>query len=152
MKKTLSLETAKKLTEAGIVLDTELYHMTVGLKKEQFYRKLSFEPCNKTAIVTKHYMINEKPETMHEGNKNIPIYSETFEFNPAPDIPELLEALPDIVNACSLELYRNEGMWRVSYVKGSFELLYVKHKELVESLAQALLWVNTQKTLEVKDE
>lgn len=146
MQKVLSLETSKKLVEAGIVLETELYHMTISIKKEKFYRKFSFEPAERTVLITKSGMEKEKPETFYDGNMDKPVYTEILEFTPAPDIAELLEALPKNHQNNNLIIRCGKEKFSVSYWhfrNGDFCMIF-EHKELTEALAQCLLWVKSK--------
>jgi len=112
--KTVSLETAKLLVEKGIVLKTK-------------------ERCIKWSV-----------EDVILGRKN--------KLNiPRPDIPELLAELPDVIR-----LDKNAYVLRIEFERAidwtMFKVFYVDEvddwvfnlftsRELVEALAQALIWV-----------
>ena len=139
MLKNVTLETAKKLVEAGIVLGTDYYYQRVDLKKEKFYRKLSYEPTGRTFLRVKKDALEDKPLTEYDGDKDKPIFTEVFTFYPAPDIAELLDALPKWIKNCTYLIVPIDDIWKVGYgTSPNFE-----HKELVEALAQLLIWVKT---------
>jgi hypothetical protein len=115
MQKQVSLKTAKRLAEAGILLKTE---------KEYAFGE------NKWMLV---------PSVANE---------EDFIVIPAPDIPELLAELPPNIKYEKDVYYLTIGMLEVDdfvveYINADNHIIprHNKGQELVEALADCLLWV-----------
>lgn len=128
MEKVVSLSTAKRLKEAGIVLETELCWAKCSNIMSTEYG------CGEMRLITCSPEINA-----------------SVEHYPAPDIAELLEALlREIIvdyfpyHLCNLLIHKEKD----GYLAGYEDIIF-KHEELVEALTQCLLWVRKQ---EVNDD
>lgn len=154
MNKTVSLETVKKLVNSGIVLKTEKYWCN-GIYVDDFGWMLAgckLEPSKKeNALGFKPLEIIPTKDIwgLHLGNpKNDDRYGEPTEpikWFPAPDIAELLEALP-----IGFGIYKNEQGYMCCGTKKMLPIaidlrdMCIGHDEPVEALAQLLLWLKSQ--------
>ena len=116
--KTVSLETAKLLVEKGI-----------DLSKETKYGYAELCAVKIELIEIKDI----KDYIFWQNHKVTNLFA-------APDIPELIEALPPALNGYCLHIVNGDHAWEVYY---SDDVLF-QGKELVEALAQALIWVRAR--------
>ena len=123
MKDYVSLETAKKLQDAGIKIDTAMVWA-----KDIHKNIWTLCPKDKVHLFVFAY---EKCETI-----------------PAPSIAEMLEWLPSDFDGFPLTIRKNNKLWEVGYINrfNTGECIFdlFTHKTPQEALAQLCLWVREE--------